>query len=207
MPGNDREGDETGEEAEPILEVSPDDLDEDDTAQAAAPLPASASVPASMEQPPAGGAVLQEQMWYTYVGGQVYGPYRASDISEWLRSGQISWDALVSRGQAEPWRPVRHVMEFYDPSQPYGGVPTPSVGYQAPAGGKNRILAGVLAIIIGSLGVHHFYLENWWLAILYLVLSCTGVSALLALVEGIIYLVTPEDRFQRNYHNWFCAGP
>lgn len=167
--------------------------------------------PQSAEAPSAGTPPAAEQAnWYVYTAGQVYGPYRTEDLRQWLQSGQVSWDSLVSRGQAEPWRPLRQVMEFYDPHHPYGGIPGGSAGapgYTVAPRRKDRVVAGVLGILLGWLGGHHFYLENWLPAILYLIFSWTGIPGLLGLIEGIIYLVTDEDRFQRNYHNWFCSGP
>ena len=44
------------------------------------------------------------------------------------------------------------------------------------------------------------------MGIIYILLACVGVSPILALVDGIIYLVKPDDQFQRNYRNWFCGG-
>jgi TM2 domain-containing membrane protein YozV len=87
-------------------------------------------------------------------------------------------------------------------------VPTTPVmpGAVAAPGAKDRTTAGILAILLGSFGVHHFYLGNTTIGIIYVVLACLGISPLLGLVDGIVYLTKPEDQFQRNYRNWFCSG-
>ncbi|WP_298922866.1 TM2 domain-containing protein [uncultured Allomuricauda sp.] len=82
------------------------------------------------------------------------------------------------------------------------------------AGGENKkILTGVLAIILGSLGVHKFMLgynkEGFILlgvSIVAYVLSCVGIGLLfvwipsvIGLVEGIIYLTKSDDEFYNTY--------
>ena len=76
----------------------------------------------------------------------------------------------------------------------------------APAPKKDKTTAAILAIILGGLGIHHFYLGNTTMGIIYIVLSCVGVGPILGLVDGILYLTKPDDVFQRNYKNWFCGG-
>ncbi|MCR4837985.1 MAG: TM2 domain-containing protein [Eubacterium sp.] len=49
---------------------------------------------------------------------------------------------------------------------------------------KNRTLAGVLAILTGTLGIHKFYLGQWKKGILYLLFFWTGIPMLLSLLEG-----------------------
>ena len=81
-------------------------------------------------------------------------------------------------------------------------------------GGENKkMLAGVLAIILGSLGVHKFILgyqkEGFILlgvSIAAYVLSCVGVGLLfvwipgvVGLIEGIIYLTKSDEEFYNTY--------
>ncbi len=58
----------------------------------------------------------------------------------------------------------------------------------APVGGKSKLVAGLLAILVGGLGVHNFYLGYTGKAVAQLLLSCTGISSIWALVEGIMIL-------------------
>ena len=145
---------------------------------------------------------LESARWYTTVGGQVYGPYRAGDLRQFLQTGHLTWDTMVSRGEGDAWRPLHQVAEFN--ASPSYGPPLGSVG--AP-GSKERTVAGILALVLGSFGAHHWYLGNYLLAALYVVFLWTCIPALLGIVEGIIYLTAPEDRFQRNYKRWFLSGP
>jgi TM2 domain-containing membrane protein YozV len=58
---------------------------------------------------------------------------------------------------------------------------------------KSRVTAGVLALLLGGLGVHKFYLNKIGLGFLYLIFVWTAIPAIVAFVEGIIYL-TQDDR-------------
>jgi TM2 domain-containing membrane protein YozV len=59
---------------------------------------------------------------------------------------------------------------------------------------KSRIAAGLLAILLGTLGIHNFYLGRTGIAVLQLLLSVlslgflAGGVALWALIEGILIL-------------------
>ncbi len=89
---------------------------------------------------------------------------------------------------------------------PYCGVVQPSAAYpnypqtQVPVGSKNKVTAGLLALFLGGLGVHKFYLGQTGLGILYLVLCWTGIPSIIALIEGIIYLTMSDMDFYQKYH-------
>lgn len=75
-----------------------------------------------------------------------------------------------------------------------GGV-SPSGGQ----GSKSRIVAAVLAFCLGGLGAHKFYLGSIGMGILYLLFFWTGIPAIVALIEGILYLTKSDDEFRRRY--------
>ncbi|WP_227015704.1 zinc-ribbon domain and TM2 domain-containing protein [Haloarcula sp. JP-L23] len=63
----------------------------------------------------------------------------------------------------------------------------------------DRVTAGIFAILLGGLGIHHFYLGNVGLGVLYLCFSWTFIPALVGVIEGIIYLTKTDEEFQRQY--------
>ena len=65
---------------------------------------------------------------------------------------------------------------------------------------KSKIVAGVLAILVGSLGIHKFYLGKTGMGVLYLLFCWTGIPGLVAFIEGIIYLVSNDHNFQVKNH-------
>ena len=64
---------------------------------------------------------------------------------------------------------------------------------------KNKIVAAILAIILGGLGIHKFYLGQTGKGILYLVFCWTYVPAFLAFIEGIMILCSNDENFQIKY--------
>lgn len=157
--------------------------------------------------------------WYLFRNGQSHGPYPEETIREWITAGQLLPQEKLCREGDQNWSSADMLPEFADvaataPAQAPAAAPaayavptTPVMPGAAPApGAKDRTTAGILAILLGSFGVHHFYLGNTTIGIIYVVLACLGVSPLLGLVDGIVYLTKPDDQFQRNYRNWFCSG-
>ena len=53
---------------------------------------------------------------------------------------------------------------------------------------KSKLVAGLLGIFLGGLGVHNFYLGYTGKAIAQILLSCIGVGAIWGLIEGILIL-------------------
>lgn len=64
---------------------------------------------------------------------------------------------------------------------------------------KNRRLAAVLAIILGSFGVHKFYMGNVKKGILYLLFFWTFIPTVLGVYSGIRYLLMDDEKFQEKY--------
>lgn len=65
--------------------------------------------------------------------------------------------------------------------------------------GKNRLVAGLLAILLGGLGLHKFYLGRIGMGILYLLFSWTIIPSIIGIIEGINYLVMTDDAFAYKY--------
>lgn len=65
---------------------------------------------------------------------------------------------------------------------------------------KSRGLAIVLAIILGSIGAHRFYLGQIKLGVLYLLLSWTGLSLIVSWIDAIMLILMNESEFQLKYN-------
>ena len=66
---------------------------------------------------------------------------------------------------------------------------------------SKRIVAGILAILIGSLGVHKFilgYTREGLLQILLTVITC-GIGSIVSFIEGIVYLTKSDEEFYQTY--------
>lgn len=65
---------------------------------------------------------------------------------------------------------------------------------------KSKVAAGLLAIFLGGLGIHKFYMGKVGMGILYLVFCWTYIPAIVGFVEGIIYLCSNDENFQLKHH-------
>ena len=73
---------------------------------------------------------------------------------------------------------------------------------------NKKVLAGVLAILLGGLGVHKFILGYTKEGIIQLILGfACGIGAVIGLIEGIIYLTKSVEEFYNTYQvgrkGWF----
>jgi TM2 domain-containing membrane protein YozV len=66
--------------------------------------------------------------------------------------------------------------------------------------GKNKVVAGVLGILLGGVGAHHYYLGSTMAGVVTLVLCCVGVGGILGLVEGIMLLMMSDADFDAKYN-------
>jgi TM2 domain-containing membrane protein YozV len=74
-------------------------------------------------------------------------------------------------------------------------VPTPVV-VTAP---KSRSVAILLALLLGGLGVHKFYLNRPGMGVLYILFCWTFIPMIIALIEGLSYLFISDQAFQKKY--------
>lgn len=65
--------------------------------------------------------------------------------------------------------------------------------------GKNKLVAGILGILLGSFGAHKFYLGKIGWGILYLLFFWTAIPGIVGIIEGILYLTMSDAEFSRKY--------
>ena len=90
----------------------------------------------------------------------------------------------------------------------------------ATSSSKNKTTAGILALLLGGLGIHKFYLGYTGAGLVYLLVNTIGfavtwillftpnlVLGVIAFVEGIIYLTKTDEEFEQTYiinkKTWF----
>ena len=66
---------------------------------------------------------------------------------------------------------------------------------------KPRGVAIILAILLGSIGAHRFYLGEIKLGVIYLLLSWTGISFILSIIDIIKLVLMNDSKFQSKYNN------
>lgn len=158
-----------------------------------------------------GNIGIGSSMWYYAVRGKQCGPVSEDELKELLASGRLPSDSLVWKPEMPDWQPAARVPELADClAQRPGTLPPP---LPDPSIESQRITAGVFALLLGSLGVHKFYLGMPVPGLILLLTTlCTcfigaAVTHVIALVEGIIYLSKTNADFYRTYvvekRSWF----
>lgn len=65
---------------------------------------------------------------------------------------------------------------------------------------KEKYIAGLLALFLGSLGIHRFYLGQNGLGILYILFAMTGIPAIIGLIDAYLFFSMDQDRFDIKYN-------
>ena len=98
----------------------------------------------------------------------------------------------------------------YYQQPPYGGYQQPpryngwenNDPFAEGPNGKSRGVTAILAILLGSLGIHYFYLGKPLGGIVYLVvslLSCGSIPAILGIIQGAMMFGMTNADFERRY--------
>lgn len=64
---------------------------------------------------------------------------------------------------------------------------------------SRRVAAAIFAILLGTFGVHRFYLGQIGWGILYVLFCWTLVPTVAGVIEGILYLTMSDDDFAAKY--------
>ncbi len=68
--------------------------------------------------------------------------------------------------------------------------------------GKQKVVAGILGILLGGLGVHHFYLGSTMAGVIEIIVTLVtcGIGSLLGIIEGVLLLVMNDADFEARYN-------
>jgi TM2 domain-containing membrane protein YozV len=111
------------------------------------------------------------------------------------------------------WAPAVTVPQLRDAFGPSTQPQAAGPGEPPPDTSGKKIACGVLAIVLGSLGIHKFvlgYTKAGLIMLLVSVLTCgigAAVMGVIGLVEGILYLTKSDGEFYDTYvggrKEWF----
>lgn len=65
---------------------------------------------------------------------------------------------------------------------------------------KNKTTAALLALFLGGIGIHNFYLGKGGKGIIAIIFCWTGIPALIGLFEGIALLCKSDESFDFEYN-------
>jgi len=88
-------------------------------------------------------------------------------------------------------------METSKPREDWNQPQQPNQQYQE----NKKILAGILALLFGGIGVHKFILGYTREGIIQIILSIVtcGIAGIIPFIEGIIYLTKTDQEFYQTY--------
>lgn len=101
------------------------------------------------------------------------------------------------------------------PPPPFGQQPYNNAGYQTRMSaweandafadgpeGKSRGVAALLALFLGSLGIHYFYLGKTTGGVVYILItlvSCGAISGILSIIQAIMMFCMTNEDFRTRY--------
>lgn len=153
--------------------------------------------PVNEEQLPAMGLTRDTLVW-------------REGMDQWLAAGQLPELAFLfeapsyggSAASTPPPAPGPEPQACAGPqfhNAPYGACPPP--GAYLPQSGKDKVTAGILAILLGVFGAQYFYLGKTGAAFITILLSFVtcGLWNLLTFAQGIVMLTMSQEQFDQKY--------
>lgn len=147
-----------------------------------------------------------ENQWLMTRDGQTqYGPYTIAQLQQFALEGRVSPDDHLWQDGMSDWVPASSILgSFLSPPLPLIASPPPLVDGGRPAEG-NRIATGVVAIMLGALGIHKFMLGQntpGLIMLLTTLLTCgygAFVMGIIGVIEGVLYLTKTDSEFRDTY--------
>ncbi len=158
--------------------------------------------------------------WFVLVDGQQYGPMSHEELRLSLQQKRVSATDMFWKQGLPAWVPLAEIPELSD----LLGIIPPEAVHLPPLPQKPRaqsellgkkIVAGILGIVLGGLGIHKFVLGYTKEGLIMLLVSMFGclliipsiVMGVIGMVEGIMYLCATDEDFIRLHkdlsHGWF----
>ncbi len=128
--------------------------------------------------------------YYIFINGTTVGPMTMQQMFAY----NINQNTNVSTDGVN-WRPLYTYPDLMMTLRQNGG----SYGNSEIA--NKKLLCGLLAIIVGGLGIQYFLLGKTWGGIFTILLTCItcGGWTIITLIQGILILCMSEEEFKRKY--------
>ena len=160
----------------------------------------------SHTQVPAPAQVLTHA---SYAQSQQQLPYPQQQAQPQLPSPQQQPQPQATMQYGQPYPQQAPYTQPYPPQQQASYTQVQVFTNSQPAGGgptKSKVAAGLLAIFLGTLGIHKFYLGRTGEGILILVLDILlgwtfivpGIVEFVCFIEALIYFTKSDEEFQRD---------
>ncbi|MGP9502037.1 NINE protein [Specibacter sp. AOP5-B1-6] len=151
--------------------------------------PAAPEVPAGYDQP--AGSASGSQAPPSYEAPASFEPPAAPSYQQPSETQAPSYP----QPGAQQGYPQQNMQQGYQQPGAQQGYQQPGYGVAPGGEQKSKVVAGILGILLGGLGIHNFYLGKTKIALIQLLVSVISVGTLYpimgiwGLVEGILILV------------------
>ncbi len=138
-----------------------------------------------------------EPEYFLSFNGQTIGPMTKEQVFAY----PVTSTTLVCTTSNHNWLPLFNFPELMEMLNHRQQVPPAYDGNYTVLTDKNKVAAGVLAILLGGLGVQYFYLGKiaaGFITILLSLVTC-GLWQVLMLVQGIMMLTMTDRQFEEKY--------
>lgn len=129
--------------------------------------------------------------------GAAQQPYGQQGYGQQPYGQQQGYGQQQAYGQQQGYGP-----QYYGPQPNYAyGQQQDTDLFASGPSGKSRGAAGLLAILLGGLGVHYFYLGKvgaGLVTILLVIVTC-GLWSIIPFIQGIIMLTMKQHEFEQKY--------
>ena len=128
--------------------------------------------------------------YYIMVDGVQIGPMTIEQMSAY----NIHEKTPVRTNENEEWRPLLTFPELMSTLQNKGATGRASCD-------KDKNTAGILALLVGSLGIQYFYIGKTTAGLLTILLTLVtcGLWSCLTFVQGILILIMSQQDFERKF--------
>ncbi len=128
--------------------------------------------------------------YYIFINGTAVGPMTMQQLFAY----NINQNTSISTDGVN-WRPLYTYPDLMVALRQQGG------GYCYNELSNKKLLCGILAIVLGSLGIQYFILGKVWGGIFTILLTCItcGAWSVITLIQGILMLCMSDEEFNRKY--------
>ncbi|WP_425865133.1 NINE protein [Arthrobacter sp. TWP1-1] len=161
--------------------------------------PTPPDVPAGYDQP--ADASSSHQAPPSYEAPASFEPPAAPSYQQPAEQQAPAYPAYPQTGAQPTYQqgyPQQNMQQGYQQQNAQQGYQQPSYGMAGAGEQKSKVVAGILGILLGSLGIHNFYLGKTKIALIQLLVSVISLGTLApfmgiwGLIEGILILVGYE---------------
>lgn len=132
--------------------------------------------------------------YFITYNGQTIGPMTV----EQLVSYPVTSDTPVCTEDNPTWQPLYTHPELMEALNCASAYRSPD---EINTTGKDKILCGILALLLGGFGAHYFYLGKIGGALICILLTLVtcGAWSIITLIQGILILTMTQAQFEQKY--------